>query len=637
MNGLLASRYGGLIVFYGVFIGLAGLTRLALLFQTFAQLDRHPLKLAGVFLAGIVFDLAAAAYGSLPVVLYALLAPRRWFASRWHRWLSSAGLALLLYVLLFGMAAEWFFWDEFASRFNFIAVDYLIYTNEVIGNIRESYPLPVILGGLAPLTAGAFGLLWRTGWLRRWFTVSESWSAARWPGLGWLALPLAFHLGLSNRLVPEFGNAYNQELARNGLYAFGAAFRENSLDYERFYPTLSDDEAFARLQLLLREAGAASAPNDSRDITHPVNRSGPEQRWNVIQITVESLSAKFLGRFGNPDQLTPGLDRLFDESLVFTNLYATGTRTVRGMEALTLCLPPTPGQSIVRRPHNENLYSVGALFRARDYDTTFIYSGYGYFDNMNAFFGANGYRVIDRSSVRKQDITYATIWGACDEDLYRWTLLEADMAFAAGKPFHHFVMTTSNHRPYGFPDGAIDLPSGKRAAAVKYTDYAITQFLEAARTRPWFTNTVFVIVGDHCASAAGKTALPIAGYHIPALIWNPALVAPRQVGALCSQIDLLPTLFGLMNWSYDSRFYGKDILRMTPEDERAFIATYQRLGFLRPGKLAVLEPVRRQRMFTFTSCDAVLPAPEDPDFMRDAIAEFQTASHLFARGLIRLP
>jgi phosphoglycerol transferase MdoB-like AlkP superfamily enzyme len=634
MTKILRTRFGGLIIYYLVFLTIATLTRLALLFQAFGHLDLNPLKIAAGLLCGVLFDVAAASYASLPLVVLLLLLPQRWLASRYHRWLSGAGFAVMIYVLLFGAVAEWFFWDEFSSRFNFIAVDYLIYTTEVIGNIRESYPLPQILAGLALLTGAAFALLWKTGWLKHWFSVSETWRAGRKAAWFWLGLPLLLHLSLSSARVPEFGNSYNQELARNGLYSFFAAFWENSLDYDRFYPTLPTEEAFRRIKPMLREQNTATTGPTQFDITHPIRHPGPEKKWNVIQITVESLSAEFLGCFGNTNHLTPYLDRIFAESLVFTNLYATGTRTVRGMEALTLSLPPTPGQSIVRRPHNENLFSVGALFQTRGYDTAFIYSGYGYFDNMNAFFAANGYRVIDRSSVSEADITYATVWGACDEDLLNWTLREADTTFAAGKPFHHFVMTTSNHRPFGFPAGRIDLPTGHREGAVKYTDYAIGKFLETARSKPWFTNTLFIVVGDHCASAAGKTALPIAGYYIPALIWNPTLIPPQQVGTLCSQIDLLPTVFGLLAWSYDSRFYGKDILRMTPAESRAFISTYQRLGYLRDGKLAVLEPVRRQRMFTFAAPQATpVAAPADPDFMRDAISEYQTASYLFSHLL----
>lgn len=630
---ILNSRFGGVAIFYLLFLAIALLTRLALLIQGTQRLDFHPTKIVSVFFIGSLFDLAAASYASLPLVLVLFLLPHHWFAQRWFRGVIIAGVSLVIYLLLFGAVAEWFFWDEFASRFNFIAVDYLIYTTEVIGNIRESYPMPLILGLLTFFVADAFFVLWKCNLLQRWFAVGATWSAGRQPGLLWLALPVLFHLSLSNQRVPEFGNVYNQELARNGLYSFFAAFWENSLDYDRFYPTLPTAEAFQQIKANLGGELATGSATNHFDITRVINPAAPEKHWNVIQITVESLSAKFLGRFGDTNHLTPYLDKIYDESLVFTNLYATGTRTVRGMEALTLCVPPTPDQSIVRRPHNEDLFTVGSVFRSRGYDTAFIYSGYGYFDNMNAYFAGNGYRVVDRTSVAKSDITYATVWGACDEDLFRWTMREADAAFAAGKPFHHFVMTTSNHRPFGFPENCVSLSTGHREGAVQYTDYAIGKFLAAARQKPWFTNTLFVIVGDHCASAAGKTALPIPGYHIPAIVWNPALVSPQQVGTLCSQIDLLPTVFGLMDWRYESKFYGKDILRMRPEEQRAFISTYQRLGYLRPGKLAVLEPVRHERMFTYQNADAPHEAPLNPDFLREAISEYQTASYLFAQGL----
>lgn len=633
LQKMFRSRFGGIAIFYVLFLTIAFLTRLALLAQGFHQIDLQPLKVASVFITGSLYDLAAASYASIPLVLVSFLLPRRWFATRWHRGSIIAGFVLLIYGLLFGAVAEWFFWDEFTSRFNFIAVDYLIYTTEVIGNIRESYPMPLIFGLLTLAAAGAFFLLWKTNWLQQWFEVTETWAAGRKQGLLWVLLPLAFQLSLSNHRVPEFGNVYNQELARNGLYAFFAAFWDNSLDYDRFYPTLPAADAFRLTKASLGALATSPKLTNNSDITRTINNAGPEKHWNVIQITVESLSANFLGCFGNTNGMTPYLDRIFNESLVFTNLYATGTRTVRGMEALTLCVPPTPGQSIVRRPHNDNLFSVGSVFRSRGYDTAFIYSGYGYFDNMNAFFAANGYRVTDRTSVAKSDITYATVWGACDEDLLGWTMREADTAFAAGKPFHHFVMTTSNHRPFGFPADKVAMSTGHREGAVQYTDYAIGKFLEAARTKPWFTNTLFIIVGDHCASAAGKTALPIPGYHIPAFVWNPTLIPPQKVGTLCSQIDLLPTIFSLMDWRYESRFYGKDILHMRPEEQRAFISTYQRLGYLRPGKLAVLEPVRRERMFTFHTTDLPTEAPVEVAFLNEAISEYQTASYLFAHGL----
>jgi len=636
MTKLLRSRFGAVFVFFVLFLLISSMIRLVLLGVSLGQADLNPLKLFGVFLVGFVFDVAAASYFSIPLVLFSLIIPQAWVGRRSWRVVICLVFSGIMAVLLFGAVAEWFFWEEFNSRFNFIAVDYLIYTTEVVGNIDESYPMPLIFLGLATATALGFFGLWKTGLLQGWFASARKDEWHRKAALVWLALPVVVQFGLSNRRVPEFGNTFNQELARNGVYSFCAAFWENSLDYERFYPRLPREEAFRRTKQRLMSPQDSAPSTNVLDITRVEVGTGEERKFNVIQITVESLSAKFLGCFGNPQGLTPVLDRIFEESLVLTNFYATGTRTVRGMEALALCVPPTPGQSIVRRPNNEKLFSVGSVFRSRGYDTAFIYSGYGYFDNMNAFFAANGYRVIDRATVKKEDITYATIWGACDEDLYRWTLREADAAYAAGKPFHHFVMTTSNHRPFGIPAGRIDLLAGTREAAVKYTDHAIGMLLETARTKPWFTNTLFIVVGDHCASAAGKTALPITGYHIPAFVWNPGLVPPRKVGTLCSQIDLLPTLFALMNWTYLSRFYGRDVLSMNPEQERAFISTYQKLGYLRDGKLAVLEPVEHKRMFTYQRLDGpVVPAAGDPEFIAEAIAQYQTASYLFAHGLNR--
>ena len=124
----------------------------------------------------------------------------------------------------------------------------------------------------------------------------------------------------------------------------------------------------------------------------------------MVLIVVESLSAKFLGAFGNADRLTPNLDRLAQQGLVFTNLRATGTRTVRGLEAITLSVPPTPGYSIVKRPHNSNLFSLGSVLREHGYSTRFFYGGYSYFDNMGPFFAGNGFDVIDRTRLSGDEV-----------------------------------------------------------------------------------------------------------------------------------------------------------------------------------------------------------------------------------------
>lgn len=627
----------------GIALGLAlaagFATRVALLLKTGGE-AAWDFSLVGTFAAGLIFDCAAALWWTAPLALVTAVTPRRWFTTRAARWLSHAILFAITYALLFGAIAEWVFWDEFGARFNFIAVDYLVYTTEVIGNIRESYPMPAIYGGLLCVTCIVYLALWRSRWVERWIRSAAlpeyAQARRRFAGASALAL-IALGAGVQQRFLPDFANNYNRELAKNGLWSLIAAFRDNQLDFARFYPTVSDEDAFRRVHTMLAADGSQSLTDDPRDFLRLVRHDGPEQQLNVIQITVESLSADFLARYGNTQQLTPNLDGLLPQALVFDHLYATGNRTDRGMEALTLSVPPTPGRSLVKRPHNEHLFTLGSLFRSRGYDTTFIYGGFGYFDNMNHFFGENGYRVIDRTKVDAADVTFANVWGACDEDLFRWTLREADRSYAAGKPFFQFVMTTSNHRPFTFPAGRIDLPSkiSGRAGGVKYTDYAIGQLLRLAASKPWFRNTVFVIVADHCASSAGKTELPVDKYHIPMIIFAPGgQVKPGVVPALASQIDYGPTLLGLLHWTYPSRFYGHDLLAaVAPGDERAWIGNYQKLGLLRSAELGVLKPVRKSATLAFSpSSFGLTPRPKNPILIDDTIAYYQTASWLFKHG-----
>jgi phosphoglycerol transferase MdoB-like AlkP superfamily enzyme len=642
----LAHRLGGL--WLGLLLALAvGMgTRLALAWQAHKHLALDGGLLAA-FAWGALFDLAAALVWTAPLALVLAALPAKVFARPLGRGGAHALILGMIFGLLFSAVAEWFFWDEFGVRANFIAVDYLVYTTEVIGNIRESYPMPAIFLSLALASVAIHALLCKTGWIERWLTHADTPAGARWRTASvWAALAGGALLAIDQGHLPAFANAYELELAKNGQWSLFAAFRANELDYERFYLTMPIDAAFARARTLLARDGSTPLGANERDLLRLVpapHPADPELRCNVIQITVESLSADFLTRYGQKRGLTPRLDALIPRSLVFDQFYATGNRTDRGMEALTLSVPPTPGRSLVKRPHNENLFTLGSVLRTRGYATAFIYGGYGYFDNMNHFFSDNGYRVVDRAAVAKTDVTFANAWGACDEDLLRWTLREADQDHAAGNPFFHFVMTTSNHRPFTYPDGRIDLPSkvAKRAGGVKYTDYAIGKFLDEAASHPWFKNTLFVIVADHCASSAGQTELPVENYHIPLIIFAPGgQVAPGAVATVTSQVDYAPTLLGLLNWSYPSRFFGWDVLAPAAADRpgRAFIGNYQKLGLLSGDQLAVLKPLRQQEIFTHdAAAQALQPWAKDGPLLADAIAYYQSAGWLFAHGGQRAP
>jgi phosphoglycerol transferase MdoB-like AlkP superfamily enzyme len=198
------------------------------------------------------------------------------------------------------------------------------------------------------------------------------------------------------------------------------------------------------------------------------------------------------------------------------------------------------------------------------------------------------------------------------------------------------VMTTSNHRPYTYPPGRIDIPSGKgREGAVKYTDWAIGYLIAQARKRPWFKDTVFVITADHGASARGTAQIPVEKYLIPLFVYAPAHIAPRRIDRLMSQIDIPPTLLGLLDIRYYTKFLGRDVLRSAPESDRAFVGNFQTLAYMKDDRIAVLQPKRKSDVYRLEQGRNYVPLPADAEFTREAIAWYQVASYLFRSGLYK--
>ncbi|MBL3285038.1 Lipoteichoic acid synthase family protein [Rickettsiales endosymbiont of Paramecium tredecaurelia] len=566
----------------------------------YAQMHNQTHCFVQCFALGVVFDVLVLCYvlpvsECISILFYKALSLKIF---KYITYLSYIFLCVLLLALAVG---EIGFWDEFSTRFNFIAVDYLVYTREVMGMLKTALPIP-FSALIFALIFGGYLIVSRcdiANYLRR-YNIKHKVMVI---GVALVVDVLAFYY-IDSAKISVFAyedNRYSQELSKNGIYELFRAFSQNSLNYYDFYPTLDRTLSATTIRKTI-EAANASFLNDS-DIKRAIdNRFVNNQSLvlnerkisnaNVIIILVESLSAEFLGFFGNNKGLTPHLDNLIENSIVFKNLYATGTRTVRGIEAITLSMPPLPGSAIVRRNDNHNLENnVGKIFHDLQYDVSFIYGGYSYFDNMLNYFAGNGYKVIDRLDIPSSEIESENIWGVADEHIFTKAIQVFEQTHSRNKKFFSIILTTSNHRPFTFPANRIDLAQGSRDAAIKYTDYAIGKFLRDASSKEWFDNTIFVIVADHCASSAGKTDLPIERYHIPMIIYAPKLLKPKAIESLASQIDLAPTLLALMKIDYSSSFFGSDVINF-PKN-RAFISTYQLLGMMNSRALAILYPGKR--------------------------------------------
>ena len=631
-------RYVTLLWVAGVFLAINMLVRLGLMIFDGNTEHFLPWRLVQIYIVGAVYDLAATAYLLVPFALLALAWPNSSRGRKGHAAVASALMFLGLFGMLFAGASEFIFWNEFSSRFNFIAVDYLVYTREVIGNIRESYPVGAILAAIAAFAAGILFAVRKPFWgaasadggtLKRRLIASGA----------VLTLPVLSFWTVGDGLHERINNPAARELAGNGHYEFMRAFRSNDLDYRAFYKTLPGDVAEKELRAGFEpgETGWAAAKG------HPLERrivaTGRAKPLNVILVSIESLGSDYVESFGGRKGLTPNLDRLSTQALTFTEMYATGLRTVRGLEALTLSIPPTPGHAVPMRKNNKGFQTIGGVFRDNGYESLYLYGGYSTFDNMQDFFGGNGYTVIDRSAIAKETITYENVWGVADEDLFRLAIREMDTRTQAGKKVFAHVMTTSNHRPFGYPDGRIDIPSGTgRDGAVKYTDWAIGTFVKEAAARPWFKNTLFIFIADHTSNGRGRSDLPPENYRIPMIIYAPGTVPARKIDTVASQIDVAPTVLALLNIGYTSRFFGQDILTDGRKHPRAFMANYLTVGTIEDGLVVELSPKQRVRVVhALTGKPVHATDPRHERLVNKAVAHYQIATDVLRGNRVDVP
>jgi phosphoglycerol transferase MdoB-like AlkP superfamily enzyme len=634
---VLQTRYRLAFVLGGLFMTLSFLTRVSLLLiQGALWTDGLPRVLAALAV-GEAFDFLAALWLLVPWMLYLAVMPERWFRRPWQRRMVLAGLFLTTFGALFVAVAELFFFQEFNGRFNFVAVDYLMYPTEVVNNIWESYPTGLILGMIAAASAGTLVLLrqpLRAAWNRpvrfgRRAAVTAAFAA-------FLAI-LTFALPTALTHVSE-DRALN-EIADNGYRAFVGALLGQAAPYDGLYATLADSEVFRRLHRLLAEPAASPAAFHGETTLRHIRGLEPERRMNVVVVLEESLGSEFIGALHpRPVSLTPQFDALAREGTLLTSAYSTGNRTIRAIEATTSSLPPLPGVSIVRRPQSENLFTLPALLADRGYQTMFVYGGHALFDGMGGYLRRNGVeRIVDQSDFPSG--TFTTAWGAADEAIFDKAIEEMDALHRTGRPFYSLILSVSNHRPYHFPEGKIrwDPALKSRENAVRYADYALGHFIREARKHPFFDNTLFVLMGDHGARVYGAADIPLASYEVPILFYAPGLMpAGRRVDTLASSFDVPPTILGSLGFSYDSKFFGHDVFHTPASEGRALMTHNSDVALMRGSRIAVLGLHRSVRLYERGPAESLKlissPDAAGRELIDDAIAYYDGADREYRSG-----
>jgi phosphoglycerol transferase MdoB-like AlkP superfamily enzyme len=611
-------------------LGLAGRTLLWASFGTEADVGAS--RLPYILTAGFINDLVESLYLFAPFALYILLLPDRWFRSTANRVILYGATAATITGLIYLTAAEYFFFEEFDARFNIVAYDYLAYPTEVFTDIWDAYPVLKVLGVAVTLAALAAFFLRHSikpGFdhvvrFRERLVAFAPYAVA-------LALVVVFY---PTNALSLSSNRVENELVQNGHSSFFRAARTSDIDYESYYASAKPADNLRLLQSELAPDGAqftqlAFGKVNRRHAARPDGLG----KLNVVVVSSESFGAEFSKLHGSERDWTPNFDSYAKQGLWFANTYASGTRTVRGLEAITASFPPIPTVSILRRPGNQGIGSWGKVMNDLGYQSSFLYGGYGYFDDMNTFFAGNGFQVLDRTDI--DQVRFENVWGVADEDLFDRAIQHYGEQYQAGKPFFSIIMTTSNHKPFTFRPGlekeGIKPEGGGRQAGVRYADYALGYFLREAAKQPWFDDTVFVVVADHGARVYGKAEIPLETYEIPLMIYSPKHIAPRQVDTLMTQIDIAPTVLGLLGLPYEAPFFGIDSLHERPDRARVALFSHNHdVAILRDNRLVVLGLGKTHQSLTYDPVAKTFRSGADDAALQDlGVAYFQTASDLF--------
>ena len=495
---------------------------------------------------------------------------------------------------------------EYDLRPNRLLIEYLIYPKEVFSMLWTGYKFEIFISFLAlVLTVIAAFKLFRANWIP---CIDID---VKYRVIVSIVLILALFLGarsslghrpLNPAMVSFSTDHLLNDLTLNSIYSTVFALKQMGLENssEKYYGKMAQDKIIelVKANTLTNSKAFTSEEFPTRAIKKSSYSGKPK---NLVILLQESLGARFVGELGGLP-LTPNLDKLMAEGWNFTNLYATGTRSVRGIEALITGFTPTPSRSVVKLDKSQrDFFTIAKLLSQNGYNTQFIYGGESHFDNMKSFFLGNGFSdIVDLDDFEKVD--FEGSWGASDEDLYDQAHIEFEQLNQHDSPFFSLVFTSSNHSPFEYPDGKIhqyDKEKNTRNNAAKYSDYALGKFIKKAKSSSYWQDTVFLIVADHDSRVAGASLVPIERFRIPGVILGDGIIA-KSDDRLVSQIDLPPTLLSLIGISGSTPMLGHDLTQHIPESKQRAMMQYDKnFAYMTPDSVTILQPNKNARAFKF--------------------------------------
>ncbi|KGJ86618.1 LTA synthase family protein [Colwellia psychrerythraea] len=594
-----------------------------------------------VLINGIRIDISSLAYLlAIPLLLHCVAATNVKVNKYWFIFLKTYFLLIFVLFAFFEFATVEFI-VQYSTRPNRLFIEYLSFPKEVFGMLFEGHLFAMIFTLVGMLVSTIIYLKIQKVIFAKTLPIVELKSHAELlTSIVIIMLTVLAargtvgHRPINPSLVYFSNDPLINSLTLNSMYSVAFALKQfgNEKNATKMYGEMSEENIFelVKQSTLITEDKFLSSQIPTLVKRVPYFKGKPK---NLVIVLEESLGSQHVGALGGRP-LTPNLDKLINEGWAFNQMYATGTRSVRGIEAVITGFTPTPSRSVVKLDKSQrNFYTIAQTLKDSGYTTQFIYGGESHFDNMKSFFLGNGFTdIVDFDDIDSPE--FVGSWGASDGDLFTQSIKELNTLNKKSAPFFSLIFTSSNHTPFEIPANKIPFIKSEsgREKAIRYADFSLGEFINEAKQQAFWQDTIFLIVADHDSRTIGHDLVPLSAFHIPAVILNSSFPNKRD-NRVVSQIDLPVTMLSLLGIKDATPMLGRD-LSNEYSNERALMQYQENFAYVEDQKVTILQPNKKATYWSWDIISKTLsPTEPHPELGEKALAHALFGSIAYDKGL----
>lgn len=516
------------------------------------------------FVMGLRFDLVTIGFViAIPTIIltiFSFFGKKSRLFEKIYTWVLT-----VCFTITFGIcAADIPYFNQFFDRFNITAFEWMA-TGDSVFIFKMIFEEPTYILMMIPVLASGLVFWYFANRIMKDSTGWESVSYTRYSIYAVVLGGLVF-IGMRGRLNEKSpimvgtayfsNNAMLNQLGLNPNFTLARSWLDGRDPDNQKVAFMSDDMAIAMVQKSL----GIEDPDPDFPIARDVAGDSVSNDYNVIVVIMEGMSYNKTAHGGNSRELTPFLDSLMDNSLSFSRCYTSGTHTYCGIYTTFVSYPVVFRNQALKRIPVLQYDGIASTLHDDGYQTAYFTTHDKEFDNVAGFLSQNGVeRVISQADYPVSEVK--TTLGVPDDYMFRFSMDVFDEMAGNGRPFFAAMMTASDHGPFYIPDYFEARNEEQKYQITEYADWSLRRLIEMASEKPWFDNTLFVFVADHGAALDTDYSIPLSYFHSPLVFYMSRHLQAVERECVASQMDVFPTVMGILGKSYVNNSFGIDLMR----------------------------------------------------------------------------